>query len=138
MLIKNKNEMNQTKEQRLETVNKIVYKISNTGRKFFSYQGKSDKFVLEGGKVCLHDSYKDVLINVETKNGYPPKGFHMGGTLWGLTKDFIDFIQNGGYTNHKNGYGGLYCPHWGYPEEAMNEIIELAIELGYLIKDKKP
>ena len=124
--------MNQTKEERIETINKIVNKIATTGRNFFSYNGVADKFVLKSDKVYIADAYSGNEICVETKNGYPPKGFHMGGTMWGLTKDFLQFIHEGGDTNHNHGYGGLYCPHWGYPESAMIEIQVLAEELGYL------
>lgn len=124
--------MNETKEQRTETINKIVYAIANSGRNFFSYNGKEDRFLLKTGKVYIADAYSGNEICVDTKNGYPPKGFHMGGTMWGLTKDFAKFIHEGGNTNHVHGYGGLYCPHWGYPESAMTKIQSLAIELGYL------
>lgn len=124
--------MKQTKQERVDIVNKIVYKISTTGRKFFSYNGKEDKFVLKNGNVYLSDAYSGKNFGVKTKFGYPPKGFHMGGTMWGLTKDFTKFILEGGDTNHVHGYGGLYCPHWGYSESDMIEIQKLAEELGYL------
>lgn len=130
--------MKQTKQQRVDIINKIVEKIATTGRNFYSYKGVADKFFLKNNRVYLADAYSGKDLCLETKFGYPPKGFHMGGTMWGLAKDFKKFIHEGVYSNHTNGYGGLYCPHWGYPEEAMKEIQELATELGYLIKDVKP
>ncbi|TPF19338.1 hypothetical protein CBE79_04525 [Priestia megaterium] len=70
-------------------------------------------------------------------NPYPSKiykdcSFSEGGTLWGLIHDFSEFILTGKHTNGKNGYSGLYCPHWGYSEEDMNAIRELAVKVGYL------
>jgi hypothetical protein len=58
--------------------------------------------------------------------------FSSGGTMWGLVQDFRDYIFGDDDANHKNGYGGLYCKHWAYPEEDMEEIRAVAEELGYL------
>ena len=40
--------------------------------------------------------------------------------------------MTGDDTNGKNGYGGLYCTHWGYDESDMLEIQVYAKELGYV------
>ncbi len=46
-------------------------------------------------------------------------------------------IENGKLFGHdnsngKNGYGGLYCTHWGWSEEGMKKMREYAREIGYL------
>ncbi|MBO6184228.1 MAG: hypothetical protein J6O88_05960 [Chryseobacterium sp.] len=74
-----------------------------------------------GSEMCL-----------STKFGYPPKGWTHGGTLWGLTKDFKEFIQTANKSNNNNGYGGLYSTHWGYSKVDMKEIQEKAKTLKYL------
>jgi len=58
--------------------------------------------------------------------------FSSGGTIKGLVLDFYDFISTGKKSNHNNGYGGLYCNHWGYSENDMKKIQEFAKSLGYL------
>lgn len=80
----------------------------------------------------MHNEYNKKDMCLSTKHGYPPKHWHHGGTLWGLTKDFKDFISTGEKSNHNHGYGGLLCPHWGYPESDMKAIQEKAALLGYL------
>ncbi|TPG86959.1 hypothetical protein EEL32_12150 [Brevibacillus laterosporus] len=67
-----------------------------------------------------------------TQNQKQEYNFSGGGTLWGLVNDFKDFIYGDDDANHNNGYGGLYCPHWGYPEKDMKAIRELAVSLRYL------
>lgn len=121
-----------TKQDRINTVNAIIDEIATRGRKFFQYQDRRAKMILHNSRLCMVNEYNEKIMNLSTKNGYPPKGWTHGGTLWGLTKDFKRFIHTGEYSNHFNGYGGLYCPHWGYPEEDMKAIQDKGIELGYL------
>ena len=52
--------------------------------------------------------------------------------MWALVQDFAHFIKTGKYSNHRNGHGGLYCPHWGYSKGAMEKIRAVAHEVGYL------
>ena len=82
-------------------------------------------------KVYMMNEYngKKMLID---PNGGRPKNWHHGGTLLGLTKDFALFILGHDDANGENGYGGLYCIHWGYAEEEMILIRQKAKELGYL------
>lgn len=126
-----------SKENRIEIVNKIITAISLTGRNFF--RGKSGTaFIFQrGNKLFMKNSYSGVEMCLNTKYSYPPKGWSNGGTLWGLVKDFKEFIQNGGDTNHNNGYGGLFCEHWGYSEEEMHTIQSLAYDLEYLKQKPK-
>jgi hypothetical protein len=121
----------QHQQKRIEIVNLIIKEISYRGRRFFHYEGQVAYIYKDGNKIWMRKEYlnkRDVCLSVK----YPPRNWHHGGTLWALTMDFKEYIQKGGDTNHKNGYGGLYCPHWGYAEEDMIIIQELAKELGYL------
>lgn len=121
-----------SRQKRIDIVNQIINAIATRGRNFFSYKGEISKITYRNGKLYMFNEYtkKDMCIN--TKYGYPPRMFQHGGTLWGLTKDFKDYISTGEKSNHNNGYGGLYCKAWGYPESEMVEIQEMALSLGYL------
>jgi hypothetical protein len=123
-----------TKEERLEVVNKIIREIASRGRKFF-YSKTKDRYaemVIEKGKVYFIDDYTGERVYAYNTVQNAHRNFSHGGTLWGLINDFREFIVKGEYTNHNNGYGGLYSPHWGYPKEDMQAIINLAKDLGYL------
>ncbi|SEC45527.1 hypothetical protein SAMN04489761_3040 [Tenacibaculum sp. MAR_2009_124] len=126
-----------TREERIEIVNKIINAISLIGRNFFRGESGTAYIFQKGNKLYMKNSYTGIDMCIITKYGYPPKGWTNGGTLWGLVKDFKEFIQKGGDTNHNNGYGGLYCTHWGYSEEEMYSIQNLAFELGYLKQEPK-
>jgi hypothetical protein len=121
-----------TRQERIDVVNKIIDRIATSGRMFFSYKGDQSKITQRNGRLYMYNPYNKHDMCLSTKYGYPPKHFHHGGTLWGLTKDFKDYIITGEKSNHNNGYGGLYCQAWGYPEKDMEEIQELAKSLGYL------
>lgn len=88
--------------------------------------------IIKNNKVYMINEWNGEIMPMRTKNYQKPKGWHHGGTLWGLAQDFTDFIEQGGDTNHNNGYGGLYCAHWGYSQEEMDGIREKAKSLGYL------
>lgn len=127
-----------TIEQRIEIVNEIIKEIATRGRRFF-YSKRTNKtafIFMKNGRLYMKNedpvSYQKEDVYLHPKNGFSPRNFHGGGTLWGLTKDFKDYIQTGKYSNHNNGYGGLYCPHWGYPENDMLQIQDRAKVLGYL------
>lgn len=124
-----------TKKERLEIVNKIMHEISIRDRRFFygKTSGITSQLVLKNNKVYYHCNYHDELLFIPTYQEGRPKKWQGGGTLLALVRDFIDYVHKGGYTNHNNGYGGLYCPHWGYTEQSMNEIQAIAKELGYLL-----
>ncbi|WP_199426947.1 hypothetical protein [Thermaerobacillus caldiproteolyticus] len=128
-----------TKEERLQIVNKIIEEIASRGRRFFysSTTERISKFVLEGNKkkrLYFIDKYTGKKINPYPRNYAKDRNFSEGGTLWALMHDFREFIITGNYSNGKHGYGGLYCPNWGYPEEDMQAIRQLAMGLGYLNK----
>lgn len=121
-----------TKQQRIDIVNEIIKEISSRGRKFFMHDDKIAHLFLRNGRLYMKNEYngKDMCLNLPDYR--KPKDWHHGGTLWGLTQDFRDFVLSGDDINGENGYGGLYCPHWGYSSEDMEAIQAKAKELGYL------
>lgn len=137
-------ETNKTKQDRLNTVNAIIEEIAKRGRRFFYDEDNNatGHFIMKpNGRIKFVDQYflRELHIYPRVGDFCPkPRHFSHGGTMWGLVKDMRDFIQKGGYTNHDHGYGGLYCPHWGYPKEDMKAIQDKAIELGYLIEGQVP
>lgn len=125
-----------SREERIIIVNEIIKEIASRGRQFF-YDGRTTissvaTIFQRNGRIYMVNEYNGEQMCLNTKHGYPPKHWHNGGTLWALTKDFKDFIMTGEKSNHNHGYGGLYCPHWGYPESDMKAIQDKAVSLGYL------
>jgi hypothetical protein len=123
------------KIQRIEIVNKIIKAIGERERRFF-YSKLSDRYaylsVNKSGKIFYHCEHYGTKICMSVPDYRNPRGWSHGGTLLGLVSDFCDFIKTGEDSNHNHGYGGLFCPHWGYSEQSMIEIRELAHQLGYL------
>ncbi|RDY70301.1 hypothetical protein DXT76_13585 [Halobacillus trueperi] len=131
--------MNKTKEERLETINKLIKFISKSGRRFFYTKStlRSDDeesvayMELKKGRIYFVDNYtKDAIAVINNHRRW--NNFSHGGTLQALVMDFADFIRTGKSTNGKHGYGGLFCPHWGHADEIQQEIIDYAKEIGYL------
>ncbi|WP_281225397.1 hypothetical protein [Flavobacterium aquiphilum] len=120
------------RQNRIDVVNEIIAKIASLDRKFFEYKGDVSKIFQRHGRLYMFNEYNKKDMCLSTKYGRKPTGFTHGGTLWGLTKDFKEFIVSGKKSNGENGYGGLYCSHWGYSSESMEEIRETAKVLGYL------
>jgi len=124
-----------TKNSRAEIVNEIIKEISSRGRKFFNHEGEVAQLFVRNNRVWYKCEYvgkrllKTELCLSKTDR---PKGWYHGGTLLALVKDFRDFIESGNKTNNEYGYGGLFCPHWGYSEDDMKAIQQKATELGYL------
>ncbi|WP_121605543.1 hypothetical protein [Virgibacillus sp. Bac332] len=123
--------MDNRKIDRLVAVNKIINEIATRGRKFFYTKNKGTSyFYLAGDKrkrLWFWDKYAGKVNPYQVYDKCSE-----GGTLWALIKDFKEFILTGNHTNGNNGYGGLYCPHWGYPEEDMKAIRAVAKEVGFL------
>lgn len=125
------------RDKRIEIVNRIIQEIARRGRKFF-YNVKSNRtanFAIGKNGRTLY-----FVRSYDGKSIYPYQGITRyadvgGGTLWALVNDFRKFIVTGEYSNGEHGYGGLFCYHWGYPQEDMDAIRSLARELGYLRKD---
>ncbi|NGP58176.1 hypothetical protein FLT15_07155 [Paenibacillus thiaminolyticus] len=124
--------------ERIEVVNRIIREIgSRSHRALYSKRyDRYDTFHWAGGRLWLTDHYTGIPMIMEERAEGKTRGQHRafssGGTMWGLVNDFKDYIFGDNEANHNNGYGGLYCPHWGYPEEDMKAIRQLARDLGYL------
>jgi hypothetical protein len=84
-----------TRQDRIEIVNQIIVKISSLDRKFFEYKGDVSKIFQRNGRLYMFNEYNKKDMCLSTKYGYPPKEFTHGGTLWGLTKYFKQFILTG-------------------------------------------
>lgn len=134
--------MNEAKQDRIETINKLIKFISERGRRFF-YSNRTinmenvDSLAfmkLKNGRIYFVDDYTRKEIYV-INNYRDWNGFSHGGTLRALILDFAEYIRTGKYSNGNNGYGGLYCQHWGHSDETQQEIIDYAKEIGYLRRD---
>lgn len=128
--------------ERIKLINRLIREIGSLGRHFF-YSKTHDRYATfhwANGRLWYTDDYtgKPMLMEAgqEGKTRDQKFAFSHGGTLWGLIQDFRDYIFGDDDSNHNNGYGGLYSPHWAYPEEDMEAIRQLAVDLGYL-KPKK-
>lgn len=129
------------KKKRIEIVNALIKYIANNDKNTFNgkgllhYKDRTAHFVLKGKSLRFVDHYTNVSMNmtrVDYKTKIQKKYFSSGGTMWGLVKDFTHFIYGNDNSNGLNGYGGLYCTHWGWTEEAMKNMREYAREIGYL------
>ncbi|WP_245585963.1 hypothetical protein [Paenibacillus pinihumi] len=125
-------------EERIEKANRLIREIGSRSHRDL-YSPKHDRYIAfhwAGGRLWLTDHYTGIPMIMEPKacgkTRDQKRAFSSGGTMWGLVNDFKDFIYGDDEANHNNGYGGLYCRHWGYPEEDMEAIRQLARELGYL------
>ncbi|UUC45566.1 hypothetical protein [Flavobacterium cerinum] len=123
---------------RADIVNKIIEAIATRGRNFFAHQDKIAIIsVDEKGQLwynCEYISQSDHTgkFCLSVTNPLSDFKWYHGGTLKALVLDFVDFIYTGEYSNGNHGYGGLFCPHWGYSEKDMQEIQTIAKELNYL------
>jgi elongation factor P hydroxylase len=124
--------MRKSQVERMNKVNELIEFISGIDRRFFYNKSKDKvaKFVEGKTTVFYIDDYTQETIHL--RNVCKDRGFSHGGTLWGLVHDFKEWIITGKHSNGRNGYGGLYCPHWGYTEEGMKKIQEKGKEIGFL------
>lgn len=129
------------KSDRIKIINKLIKFISERGRRFFYSNSTVNMdnvdslafMKLKKGRIYFVDDYTRKEIAV-INNYRDWNGFSHGGTMRALILDFAEYIRTGKYSNGNNGYGGLYCPHWGYSDEAQKEIIEYAKSIRYLNK----
>lgn len=124
-------------QDRIDVVNKLIQVIGSKGRRFL-YSGKHDrytKFYYANSVLWMVDGYSNHTIPMlpdRSDRRERNEWFNGGGTLWGLVNDFAEYILSGDYTNGVNGYAGLYCWNWGYPDEDMEAIQQYAKSIGYL------
>ena len=129
--------MNNTKEERIAAINKLITFISERGRRFF-YQKENRvtnepavaRMILKNKRVYFVDAWTSE--EVYAYQGFSKNGFSHGGTLWALVLDFSHFVRTGKSANGRHGYGGLYSGDWGHSDEVEQEIIEYAKQIGYL------
>ncbi|MGM0215441.1 hypothetical protein [Enterococcus sp. AZ109] len=125
--------MDNDREQRCKQANELIQLIASTGWKFFNYEGNGGfigYFEIKKGRTYFIDGYTKKAIYAYTNKFFHYK-FTQGGTMQALILDIAEFIRTGEATNAKNGYGGIYCDHWGYPAEAMSKIQKKAKEIGF-------
>lgn len=131
----NNNHNSKTIDGRVEIVNEIIKEISSRGRKFFSYENKVAYVFIKKNNLYFKDPYSGCDILLNKKHNRKPYNFTSVGTLWGLINDLKDYVFTGVYSNGNSGYNGLFSTYWGYPEEDMEAIRNLAKTLGYLKKN---
>ena len=118
---------------RCKKANEFIELVASTGKKFFNYEengGFIGYFELKKGRTYFVDGYTKKSIYAY-ENHYFGNSFTEGGTMQALVLDIAEFIRTGEATNAKNGYGGIYCDHWGYPAQAMADIHRKAKEIGF-------
>lgn len=117
-----------SRKERVNAVNNIIKEISIRGRKFFTNNNNVAEIV-DNGRIYYKAEYgKTKMICLSIPEYRTPKGWFHGGTLLQLVKEFSWYIKYG----ESREYSALKSPHWGYPEEDMTSIRNLAIELGFL------
>ena len=122
-----------SKESRCELANELIRLIASTGRQFFNYEengGSIGRFELRSGRTYFIDGYLGKSIYAYENRFFRQK-FTEGGTMQALILDIAEWIRTGKATNAKNGYGGIYCDHWGYPSQDMATIQQRAKEIGF-------
>lgn len=124
--------------ERIAVVNQLIREIGSRSHRSLYYE-KLDRYATfhwANGYLWYRDDYTGepivMIPDQEGKTREQKRGFSHGGTMWGLIQDFRDYIFGDDDANHNNGYGGLFCKHWGYPSEDMEAIRAVAVELGYL------
>lgn len=122
-----------SKESRCELANELIQLIASTGRQFFNHEeiaGRIGRFELRKGRTYFIDGYLGKPIYAYENRFFRQK-FTEGGTMQALVMDIAEWIRTGKATNAKNGYGGVYCDHWGYSDEDMKKVREKSIEIGF-------
>lgn len=124
--------MRKCQVERMKMVNELIEVIAKTDRRFFYSKTKDDvgKFIEGKTRVYFYDEYTQKKIHLS--NICKDYNFSHGGTLWGLVHDFKHWILTGKHSNGKNGYGGLWCSHWGYTEEGMKIVRDKGYEINFL------
>uniref|UniRef100_UPI003F495B9A hypothetical protein n=1 Tax=Bacillus multifaciens TaxID=3068506 RepID=UPI003F495B9A len=125
------------KQKRIEIVNSLINYLAEHEKGFFRYenQNRTAYFKHDGKTLWFVDHFTNVAMRM-TRNDHKTQvqkmNFSSGGTMWGLVRDFTDFIYGNDNANGRNGYGGLYCQHWGWTAEQMKQMRDYAREIGYL------
>lgn len=133
---------------RMEQVNALVRIIAQVGRKFFSYDGRVGSFRMIDNLPVWTDEYtgKDMMfihnpkgikntpeIKNALKNTKDGEGFSHGSSLRCFLQDMTDYILLGNVFTYPAVPSG-----WGYDEDAMNEVNEMAENIGITLVGKHP
>ncbi|HDR4766290.1 TPA: hypothetical protein ACQ75Q_001440 [Bacillus thuringiensis] len=125
------------KKKRVEIVNSLINYLADHEKGLFRYEdeNRTAHFKHDGRNLWFVDHFSNVAMRM-TRSSYKNKKqeryFSSGGTMWALIRDFTDFIYGDDKSNGNNGYGGLYCTHWGWTKEEMENMRVHAREIGYL------
>ena len=117
---------------RIRVVNQIMEEMAARGRRFFYYDGKIEYFAYLPAKASDNVIFNDNIVEISVIEGgkYKP-GFsaaaHHGRGVRYLLESFGDFINSGMHQN-----GSLSGGHWGYPEDDLLAINQLALQLGFI------
>ena len=121
-----------SRKDRVLLVNLMIHEIASRGRRFFTHEDKIAEIIDTGRIIYYKAEFGKKELLCLTIPGYrKPKGWFHGGTLLALVKEFRDFIRTGNSIE----YSQLHSSHWGYPEDDMKYLLDLALQLG-LIKNK--
>lgn len=126
--------MDKLQIERMNKINELIGVIADTDRRFFYAESRISQFVNDN-KLFFIDKYTNKRIYPYLISKHI--SFSDGGTLWALVNDFREWIITGKRSNGNNGYGGLYCTHWGYTIDGMDKVINKAKAIGYLDNDSQ-
>ncbi|WP_242273719.1 hypothetical protein [Bacillus cereus group sp. BfR-BA-01310] len=116
------------KQKRIEIVNSLLSYLADHEKDIFHYEdeNRTAHFKHVGRNLWFVDHYSNAYDKKQCRY------FSSGGTVWGLIRDFPDFIFGNDNSNGRNGYAGLYCTHWRRLEEGMEKMCNCARENRYL------
>lgn len=125
------------KQTRIKVINLLINYLADHEKGLFrdEDENRTAHFKHDGRNLWFVDNYSNVAMRMTRspyKNKKQERYFSNGGTMWALIRDFTDFIYGDDNSNGNNGYGGLYCTHWGWTKEEMESMRDYAKGIGYL------
>lgn len=132
---------------RLQKINELLIFMADLERPVFrncmffsekTYKGNANvyaRFEFIGNRLYFIDKYtEEKVYPYQSRLGINSKRrrFSNGGTIWALINDFREWIITGKSSDGNNGYGGLYCTHWGWSLELKDKVIQKAKDIGYI------
>lgn len=114
---------------KIEIVNKIIEKISQTKRGFLRTRAGIGLVLLQNKRLFYRDHYKGHLVYMHGTPSSISRKFTSGGTLQSLVfEEFKDFIMGKEISEENSGLNGT---HWGIPQNEIDELKKFARNLGY-------
>ena len=123
-----------SKQQRVEAVNKLIKVIADHGRGFFKTGDNYAKMEVDNrGRIWFIDDYTGKRIYTHYNGRW--RGFSHGGTLKDLVKGFRDYISKGVTHSYVPKFGpwpSHFCDGdlWGYGND-MVKVRQAAKRLGF-------